>query len=121
ALFEEAPQIDAVHLRAALALWNYCEASARYIFGDFTGDPLADNLLRALRTAGTDGMNRATINNHFGGHVAAPRYRARSASCSPLVRSVTVCGSRTAPGGQPKCGLRSEAERTMAWSKIIVV
>ena len=73
ALLGQAPQIDAIHLRAALALWNYCEASARYIFGDFSGDPLADNILRALRTAGTDGMNRATINNHFGGHVAAPK------------------------------------------------
>src|SRR5215831_9178408 len=61
---------------AALAVWNYCEASARYIFGDFTGDPLADNILRALRTAGSDGMNRATINNHFGGHVAAPKIQA---------------------------------------------
>jgi len=76
ALLDQAPQIDAPHLQAALALWNYCEASARYIFGDFTGDPLADNILRALRTAGTDGMNRATINNHFGGHVAAPKIQA---------------------------------------------
>jgi len=76
ALLDKAPQIDAVHIKAALALWNYCEASARYIFGDFTGDPLADNILRALRTVGTSGMNRATINNHFGGHVAAPKIQA---------------------------------------------
>jgi Protein of unknown function (DUF3987) len=73
ALLDQAPQIDKVHLEAALALWDYCEASARYIFGDFTGDPLADAILRALRTAGSDGMSRTLIYNHFGRHLAAAK------------------------------------------------
>jgi hypothetical protein len=34
---------------AALTLWRYCDASARYIFGDLVGDPVADTILRALR------------------------------------------------------------------------
>ena len=52
ALLDEADQIEQVHLEAALALWSFCEASARYIFGDLTGDPLADEILRALKMAG---------------------------------------------------------------------
>ena len=65
ALLDRAPKIDAVHINAALALWNYCEASARYIFGDFTGDPVADVILRALRTAGAAGMSRSDISHNL--------------------------------------------------------
>lgn len=36
------------HLEAALAVWRYCDASAKYIFGDSTGDPMADRILDAL-------------------------------------------------------------------------
>ncbi|MDI3465643.1 MAG: hypothetical protein OJF50_004464 [Nitrospira sp.] len=44
--------IDLVHLQAALALWQYAEASTRMIFGDSLGDPTADTMLRAIRTKG---------------------------------------------------------------------
>src|SRR5690606_31611641 len=49
------------HLLAALAVWDYCEASARFIFGDALGDPVADEILRALRQAGEEGMTRTAI------------------------------------------------------------
>src|SRR6516162_2583405 len=45
ALLDQAPQIDVVHLDAALVLWHYCVASARYIFGDLVGNPTADTIL----------------------------------------------------------------------------
>lgn len=44
--------IDLVHLKAALALWQHAEASTRLIFGDSLGDPVADTMLRAIRTNG---------------------------------------------------------------------
>jgi hypothetical protein len=37
------------HLKAALALWRYYEASVLYVFGDSLGDPIADTILAALR------------------------------------------------------------------------
>ena len=37
------------HLQAALALWRYCQASARLIFGDASGDSLLDRVLNAIR------------------------------------------------------------------------
>jgi len=61
------------HLLAALAVWDYCEASARFIFGDALGDPVADEILRALRAAGNAGMTRTEISEHFGRNVPAKR------------------------------------------------
>jgi Bifunctional DNA primase/polymerase, N-terminal/Protein of unknown function (DUF3987) len=63
ALLDGSEQIRLVHLRAALALWKYCEDSARYIFGDAIGDPLTDDLLRALRSSGQ--MTRTEIRDLF--------------------------------------------------------
>ena len=45
--------IESVHLKAACALWSYAEASTRYIFGDNTGDPHADTILRAVQAQGS--------------------------------------------------------------------
>jgi hypothetical protein len=61
ALLDQSSAIDAPHLRAALAIWEYCEASARFIFGSALGDPIADEILRALRVAGEHGLTRTQI------------------------------------------------------------
>jgi hypothetical protein len=61
ALLDCAKQIDVVHLRAALALWRYCEASAKFIFGDLLGDVVADSILLALRQQGDGGLSRNDI------------------------------------------------------------
>jgi len=61
-------EIRIEHLRAALAVWDYCLASARFIFGDALGDPLADELLRRLRQAGEVGMDREELRNALGRH-----------------------------------------------------
>lgn len=71
ALLDQVPQIDVVHIEAALALWKYCEASARTIFGDLTGDPNADTILRALRNAGAAGLSGTDLFNLFGRHLPA--------------------------------------------------
>jgi hypothetical protein len=58
------------HLEAALAVWKFCEDSARFIFGDSLGDPVADEILRALRSH-PDGMTRTEIRDLFGRHKGA--------------------------------------------------
>lgn len=63
ALLDGSDKIKEVHLKAGLAVWRYCEDSARYIFGDSIGDPFADEVLRALRNGG--GMNRTDIHHFF--------------------------------------------------------
>ena len=45
ALLDRSKVVKRVHLEAALALWDYSERSARYIFGSSLGDKTADRIL----------------------------------------------------------------------------
>jgi len=65
-------ETEAEHLLAALAFWKYAEDSARYIFGDSLGDPVADRILAALKAA-PEGMNRTQIRDLFGRNQKAER------------------------------------------------
>lgn len=68
ALQDQSPAIDTPHLMAALAVWQYAEASAQYVFGDALGDPVADEIYRALGRAGEDGLTRTDISGLFKRH-----------------------------------------------------
>lgn len=68
ALLDSSSIVRVIHLRAGLALWRYCEASARYVFGDATGDRVADEILRALRDAEQAGLTQTSLNELFSGH-----------------------------------------------------
>jgi len=48
ALLDSNPQIQPGHLKSALAIWRYCQDSARFIFGDSLGYPDAQAILSAL-------------------------------------------------------------------------
>jgi hypothetical protein len=71
ALLDAAPCIRREHLRAALAVWGYAEASALSIFGDSLGDPVADTIERALRARGP--LTRNEIRDIFQRHVGSER------------------------------------------------
>ena len=47
ALLDCSAMIKREHLMAALACWEYFEASARFIFDSMTGDPMADKIYEA--------------------------------------------------------------------------
>ena len=83
------------HLEAALALWEYSEAAARFIFGDSLGDPSADEILRNLRLVRPAGLNRTEISNLFG----------RNKNASEINRALTVL----IEGGLARCK-RSKSE-----------
>jgi hypothetical protein len=72
ALMDRAAVIGAEHLLAALALWDYVERSVLFVFGDSLGDPVADDLLRLLRSCPT-GLTRNDMTNHFGRHQSSDR------------------------------------------------
>src|SRR5207253_2441268 len=63
-LLDQADEIRVVHLEAALALWEYAAASARWVFGDTLGDPLADEIYRALLEE-PDGLTRSQLRDLF--------------------------------------------------------
>jgi hypothetical protein len=64
ALLDTSRTIELPHLEAALACWDYCEASARYLFGESLGDAVADTILGALANS-QGGMTRTEISALF--------------------------------------------------------
>ncbi|HEX9546211.1 MAG TPA: hypothetical protein VF942_02690, partial [Acidimicrobiales bacterium] len=64
ALLDLSGCIDRTHLDAACALWGYASRSARWLFGDTLGDPVADDIWQAIKT-NTDGLTRSEIRDLF--------------------------------------------------------
>ena len=62
--------IKVEHLTAALAVWDFCDASARYLFGDAQPDPIEVRILTLLETGPktTTKLHRA-----MSGHIPAER------------------------------------------------
>lgn len=73
ALLDSAAIVGIDHLRAAVAVWDYCHASAAHVFGAASGDPIADHLRGALEDAAGDGLSRSQIRDMLGGRVPAER------------------------------------------------
>ena len=72
ALLDRATEIKTEHLMAALAVWEYCERSAAWIFGEATGDPVADRIELAVRRD-SEGLTRTQIRDLLGRHQTAKR------------------------------------------------
>jgi hypothetical protein len=49
-------------------VWDYCSATASHLFGNSTGDPIADRIREALE-ASPDGLSKHQIIRLFHGHV----------------------------------------------------
>jgi Protein of unknown function (DUF3987)/Bifunctional DNA primase/polymerase, N-terminal len=98
AVMDKSETIEYEHLAAALALWEYAEESAQYIFGDATGDLVADNILEALRAAGSDGLTRTEIRDLFGRHKSAERI---NQALGELLRLGRVRKTSEQTGGRP--------------------
>ena len=79
ALLDQSMTIQSEHLRAADAVWQYCEDSARRVFGGSTGDALADKVLDLIRQH-PDGISRWDL------HKAAGKDRKSVALIGVLVR-----------------------------------
>jgi hypothetical protein len=97
ALLDGAPEIDEPHLRAALAVWQYCEASAARIFGTALGDPIADEIEQALKRQ-TGGMSRTSIRDLFGRHQTTDRI---GAALSLLLTKGRAKMGTASTGGRP--------------------
>ncbi len=99
ALLDHKDQIDEAHLKGALAVWEYCEASAARIFGGALGDPVADEIQQALRQAGGVGMTRTAIRDLFGRNRSGDRIGAALALLMSKGRARTEKTITT--GGRP--------------------
>ena len=72
AALDSSPVVGLPHLQAALAVWDYCSASASHLFGDSTGDPIADRIREALEQS-PEGLSKGQIRRLFHGHVNCDR------------------------------------------------
>jgi hypothetical protein len=97
AALDGATAIGYAHLMAALAVWEYAEESTRYIFGDTTGDAIADRILDAL--SGGE-MDRTAIYILFGKNLPAARIAQALAMLQYLGR--IRMEKQESEGGRPK-------------------
>jgi len=94
-----APRIERAHVEAALAVVDFCERSADHVFGDLTGDSVADTVLHALRES-PGGLSRSEIFRLFGNNRGAGEL---DAALLNLTDGGLIRAERdTATGGAPK-------------------
>jgi hypothetical protein len=75
ALLDGTRQIRVEHVHAALAFWQFCDASVRRLYPPaLTGDHDADRLLQAMRERGS--LSRSECSYVFSGHRGADRLEA---------------------------------------------
>jgi hypothetical protein len=106
ALMDRSSNIETCHLEAGIALEAYADRSVRYIFGDSTGDPHADEIRRILR--GCDGMTRSELRFETGIHDGPKLARAIDKLVS--LQLVTVARLAGSVKGGPKAELIRSTE-----------
>jgi Protein of unknown function (DUF3987) len=97
ALLDHQHLIGKAHLDAALEVVRYSNDSVRHIFGDTTGNTIADTILKALR-GNSEGLSRWDISNLFSGNT-------KSAviidALSQLLAVGKIRSQRVSTGGRP--------------------
>ncbi|HEV2038368.1 MAG TPA: hypothetical protein VGQ96_07165, partial [Candidatus Eremiobacteraceae bacterium] len=97
-LLDGADQIDLAHLMAALAVWRYCDVTAKHVFGASLGDLVADELMRRFKQAGDAGMTRTEIRDVFGRNKSADQI---GAALALLLKKAQVRCEMVSSGGRP--------------------
>jgi hypothetical protein len=85
------------HLQAALAVWEYCYASASLLFGLSTGDPVADRIRDAVESSDV-GLSKNQISRLFHGHLDGSRI---DAALEKLVDLGALTLRSQSTGGRP--------------------
>jgi hypothetical protein len=97
ALMDCSSVIRVEHLQAATALWDYGEASVRYIFGTKTGNQYADRITEALLESEDGYLTDDDIGRLFGGH----RTREKDLALDLLLRLGKVTKESRQTKGRP--------------------
>ena len=72
AALDRSALVEVSHLHAALAVWDYCQDSARLFFNDAPIDPTARRISEAI-SAAPGGLSKAQIGGLFHGHLSKER------------------------------------------------
>jgi len=109
AILDGALAIQERHLLAALALWDYCDQSVQYVFGDAFGDPDADTIYNALRSAPA-GLTGTDVRDLFRRHRSGTQV---DRAVSALLRDGLVTVTSEPTSGRPVQRLRLAAPPRM--------
>jgi len=75
AILDGRGEIACEHLKAGLAVWDYCERSARFIFGESLGDSDADRILEEIRAVWPEGKTLKELHDLFNRNASAARIK----------------------------------------------
>ncbi len=123
ALLDCSVVIRETHLLAALAVWEYCEASARFIFGDSLGYPDADRILKELR-ANPQGLTRTEIRDLFGRNRSEVEIEAALRCLSErslAIPGVKETGGRSAEVWKPASSTTKATDTTKEQASVVNV
>jgi hypothetical protein len=99
AVLDFSSTIEDQHLDAALAAWDYSKESARYIFGDATGDDVADQAMSELRKRREEGMTQTEVYRLWNGRRKSERIQQALEYLQKLGR---VRKEKVETGGRPQ-------------------
>jgi hypothetical protein len=98
AVLDCSPIIRLPHLQAALAVWDYCSASASLFFGTATGDHTTDRILEAVNQSTQGFLSRKQIGALFHGRLSSSRIEA---ALEQLLSLGAIYPSSQPTGGRP--------------------
>lgn len=98
AVLDQSDSIDVEHVLGAAELWRYAEDSVRFIFGEATGDDVADRIVQRLSEAGRAGLTTTDLINASGRHVSGERLRL---ALRTLAESGRVTSTLETTAGRP--------------------
>ncbi len=99
ALLDQSTQIRREHLDAALAVWDYCEASAAYTFGNPADNPRLVKFVTALQENPAHELDRTQLRDLFDRHLS----RAELTELVKLAVTYGMVDVRVEPtGGRPR-------------------
>ena len=99
ALLDGTGEIDTPHLEAALELWRFVEESTTHVYGDATGDAVADTLLAAL--APGEPLTMTEVSALYSRNVPAARIRLTVESLEAAGRLRTFTAPEPGKTGRP--------------------
>jgi hypothetical protein len=99
AIVDDHDHVDVRHIDAAAEVWRDHVDSVRLVFGDGTGNRVADRILGELRGNPEQGIDRTTMHELFDRHVAA----ADIDTALALLHQLRLAeGRKTPTGGRPR-------------------
>jgi hypothetical protein len=98
AVLDASAKVRLEHLRAAMAFWQYCEDSARFVLGATLGDPLVDRM-QAFLDGAPRGLTRTELSNALRRNYSAERIEAALLTLKKY--GLADCVSDKQSGGRP--------------------